>query len=269
MSINNRRTFPKRFYILITIVITSYTLTSCSLRAEGEIPARSVDKTTIGPAIDEAKRLFAGRDDLENLKKAVDVLNKARDPNERSFEVEWKFAKYSYFLGKRLDKEDEAIKIFESGKSAGQIASRVRPDAADGYFWYAANLGELSRISPVTVGIRSVDEIRDAMLKVIELDPSYQGASAYDALGQLELETRNVKGGKAEKAVEFLEKGLALNKENANIRVHLAEAYIAVKRDTDARRIINELLESKADPEYKLEHEQAVEKARKLLRNLL
>ncbi len=269
MSMNKGRVFSNRFYVLITFVITSCLLGSCSLTAEGETPIKPIDRTTIGPAIIQADQLFAERNDLEKLKQAVELLARTRDPSERSYEVEWKFAKYSYFLGKATDSENDANNIFETGKSAGQIASRIHPDRPDGHFWYAANLGELSRISPVTVGIRSVDNVREAMMKVVEIDPSYQGASAYDALGQLELETRNVKGGKAEKAVEFLEKGFALNKGNANIRVNLAEAYIAVKRDADARKMINELLQLKADPEYKLEHEKAVEKAKRLLRSLL
>lgn len=239
------------------------------MTAEGETPANAVDKTTIGPAIIQADQLFAERLNTEKLKQAVDLLGKTRDPSKRSYDVEWKFAKYSYFLGKATENENEANKIFEAGKNAGQIASRIHPDRPDGFFWYAANLGELSRISPVTVGIKSVDDVREAMMKVVEIDPSYQSASAYDALGQLELETRNVKGGTAEKAIEFLEKGFALNKDNANIRVHLAEAYLAVKRDADARKMINELLRLQADPEYKLEHKQAVEKAKKLLRGQL
>ncbi len=264
-SIKKRLRFPRQFYILITIVITSYSLISCSLSAEGETPARSVDRTTIGPAIDEAERFFAGRTDLENLKKAVEVLGNARDPNERSYDVEWKFAKYSHFLGKRTENEDEAIKIFEAGKSAGQIASRVMPNATDGHFWYAANLGELSRISPVTVGIRSVEDIRHAMKKVIEIDPTYQGASAYDALGQLEMETRNIKGGTAEKALEYLEKGFALNKNNSNLRLHLAEAYFANKRDLEGRNQLTELIKMEPDPEYILEHQLNVTKAKRLL----
>ena len=258
---NKRLVFSKRFCILFAIVITSCLLTSCSLTAEGETPSKHIDKTSIGPAVILADQLFAERADIEKLKQSVDLLATTRDPAERSYDVEWKFAKYSYFLGKATENENEAIKIFEAGKIAGQIGSRIHPDRPDGYFWYAANLGELSRISPVTVGIKSIDDIRDAMMKVVEIDPSYQSASAYDALGQLELETRNVKGGTVEKAVEFLETGFALNKDNANIRVHLAEAYIAADRDADARKMLSELLELKADPEYKIEHGQALEKA--------
>ncbi len=134
------------------------------MTAEGETRAGPVDKTTIGPAIIQSDLLFAERADIEKLMQAVELLGKTRDPSERSYDVEWKFSKYSYFLGKATENENEANKIFETGKSAGQIASRIHPDRPDGFFWYAANLGELSRISTVTVGLRSIDDVREAMM---------------------------------------------------------------------------------------------------------
>ncbi|MBK7708734.1 MAG: hypothetical protein IPJ30_24015 [Acidobacteria bacterium] len=55
------------------------------------------------------------------------------------------------------------------------------------------------------------------MNKVIELDPKYQGASAYDALAQVELSTTRMMGGKPEKAVEYLEKALELKGEHVHL----------------------------------------------------
>jgi tetratricopeptide (TPR) repeat protein len=112
--------------------------------------------------------------------------------------------------------------------------------------------------------LRSVDDIKESMSRVLELQPDYQAASAYDALGQIELKTR-LKGGDPQKAVEYLEKGLALAPDNSNIRVHLAEAYLAVKRDTDARRHLEQVLQMKPNPDYMPEYREAVEKAKKLI----
>lgn len=140
----------------------------------------------------------------------------------------------------------------------------MEPEKPDGHFWYGANLGELARKSPITVGLGSIGEIRDAMNKVIELQPDYQGASAYDALAQLELATR-IRGGSAEKAVEYLEKALMIEKENTNVRLHLAEAYLAVNKDAEAKEQIDYLLQMKPNPEYMPEYNEAVEKAKRML----
>mgnify|MGYP003393178683 FL=1 len=267
--LGSRRAKSFEKYILITIVITLCLQISCSTAAVGETPASNASKPDPTQAIASAAELFAQRADIEKLKACVKLLGETRDPASRNYEVEWQFAKSTYFLGKQFGTEKEKIAAFEAGRDAAKIAARMEPNKPDGHFWFAANLGELSQISPVTVGLKSVDDIRDSMNEVIRIDPKYQGASAFDALGQLELKTRSYGGGKAERAVEYLEKGLNLDDDNPNIRVNLAEAYIAVKRDADARKQINELMTMKPNPDYVREHDEAVVKAKKMLESQL
>jgi tetratricopeptide (TPR) repeat protein len=251
-------------YILITIVITLYLQTSCSTSVEGEPPPPMATQVPITELVRRAESLFAERRDIEKLRTAYEVMSYLRDPAERSYEVEWKFARMAYFLGKQAPNDPQSESILERGKQAGAIASRIEPKRPEGHFWFAANLGELGKRSPVTVGVKVVDDIREAMNTVISIQPNYEGASAYDALAQVEMATR-IFDGKAEKAVEHLEKGIAVDPNNPNLRVNLAEAYFAVKRDTDARKQIDELMKLPVDPDYQLEHEAAIAKARKLL----
>lgn len=249
--------------ILFVIVITLCLLPSCSSEAVGEA---SADPTAIGPSperIAEADGLFAERADLDKLREAVTLLESLRNPSARSYEVEWKFSKYSLFLGRRLETESQKEPVFEKGRAAGLIASRIEPEKPEGYFWFGANLGELAKLSPVTVGLKSIDDIRETMNKVIEIQPEYQAASAYDVLAQLELATR-IYGGKAEKAVEYLEKGLSISPDNAKIKADLAEAYLTIRRKDDARKQIDEVLKMEPNPEYVFEHVEAVEKAKML-----
>lgn len=251
-------------YILITIVITWCSLTSCSSDQAATNPAPKVSPETIVSALADGEKLFKEREDLDKLRAAVKLLASVRDPDNRNYQVEWTYAKFNYFLGKDSTDEDEAEEALENGRDAGKIALRVEPGKPDGHFWYAANLGELSKRSPITIGLRSVDEIKESMNRVIELQPDYQGASAYDALGQVELKTR-LKGGDAQTAVELLEKGLQLAPDNTNIRLHLAEAYLAVKRDAEARKQLEHLMAMKPNPEYMPEYRECVAKARKLI----
>lgn len=251
-------------YILLTFVITSWALASCASDRAATTPAVNISPEAIESALSESDSLFKEREDLDKLRQAIKTLAAVRDPDHRNYQVEWTFAKYNYFLGKYTKDEAEAEEALEDGRDAGKIASRVDPTKPDGHFWYAANLGELARRSPITIGLRSVDDIKESMNKVLEIQPDYQGASAYDALGQVELKT-GLKGGSAEKAVELLEKGLTLAGHNTNIRLHLAEAYLAVGRDADARKQLNHLLQMKPDPEYVPEYRECIEKAKKLI----
>ncbi len=250
--------------ILISIVITLCLQFACATSGTTETESPRVSPDVIMASLTQSESLFNQREDVAKVREAVETLRKARDYKQRNFEVEWKFAKYNYFLGKQSTVEKEANTAFEEGRDAGKIASGLEPQKAEGYFWYGANLGELSRKNMLTVGIKSLPEVRSAMEKVVELEPGYQNTSAYDVLGRIELETR-LYGGKAEKAVEFFEKALETERDNMNIHLHLAEAYLAVKKEGEARKQLEKVLSMKPNPDYVIEGREAVEKATKLL----
>jgi len=252
-------------YNFLAIVITLCLLSSCSKRVESHNADPRASSTTISDSLRTAESLFADRSDIGKLRTAVNTLAVARNPDQQNYEIEWKFAKYSYFLGKVEPLEKDAIVAFEKGRDAAKIASRIDPSKPDGHFWYAANLGELARISPVTVGIKSVDDIREAINASIAIEPAYQNGSGYDALGQLEMATRTLKGGTIEKAIEYYGKGLEISPDNANLRLHLAEAYLAAKKDTDAKKQLNTLFALTPDPAYLPEHQVAIEQGRALM----
>jgi len=259
-----RRQKLRKLYILITIVITLYFPTACRQAPEAENPAPSIPEQQITDTLNRADELFKQREDTDKLREARNITGQLRNPNVRDFEVEWKFAKYSLFLGQRLTDPDEKEKVLQEGRDAGKRASRIEPDKPDGYFWYGANLGELAKLSPVTVGYSSVDDIREAMNKVIEIDPGYQGASAYDILAQVEFGTR-LFGGKSSKAAEYLEKAVTIEKNNSQIRLHLAQAYLDIDKENQAKEQLEYIVKMPPPPDYIPEHKVALEKAKKLL----
>jgi len=254
-----------KVYILITIVITLCLLSSCSSTLTTDSRANPTPNLPIADTLDKADALYKQREDISKLCEALNLVAQVLNPDACNFEVEAAYAKYNCFLGRETTDESEKQKAFDAGETSGKIASRLQPDKPDGYFWFGANLGEESKMSPVTVGVKSVDDIREAMNKVIEIDPGFQGASAYDILAQVELSTRTLFGGKAEKAVEYLEKAISIEKNNTYLYLHLAQAYIAVKQPEKAREQLNHVLTMKPDPDYLPEHKTAVEEAKKML----
>ncbi len=253
-----------KFYSLITIVSAAILFASCASNAETDSAAMPNKAVSPSETIAQAETLFRQREDISKLREAVALLAKNRTPDKRVYEIEWQFARFNYFLGKQTDSEKEAAEAFEKGKQAGRIASRIEPDKPEGHFWFAANLGEQAKESPVTVGIKSVDDIREAMNKVIELQPDYQGASAFVALAQIELIT-GMFGGSPEKAADYLGKALEIEKENAYVYLHLAEAYLATGRRAEAKTQLEHILKMKPAPDYVIEYNEVSEKAKKLL----
>ncbi|MEP6902057.1 MAG: TRAP transporter TatT component family protein [Actinomycetota bacterium] len=255
----------KYIYSFITIGLLVFLAASCAKKVETEAVPPTANAALIGETVTKCDALFRQREDLAKLREAVKSLAAVRNPDARNFEVEWKFAKFNYFLGKNSTDEKEQEKALEDGVQAGKIASRVEPGKADGYFWYGANLGEQSKASPVTVGVKAVGDIKEAMNKVIEIDPKYQGASAYDALAQVEIETAGLMGGKPEKAVEYLEQGLKIEDDNTYLHLHLAEAYLAVGKKDAAKKQLEYLLKMKANPDFLPEYKETTVEAKKLL----
>ena len=254
-----------KFYGFITIALSAICFAGCAGKtAKNTDAAPAVSPEQIKSAIAASDELFRQREDLGKLREAIQMLARVRDMENRNYEVEWRFAEYNYFLGKRTSDGKEADDALADGEKAGKIASRLAPDKPEGYFWYGANLGEESKKSPVTVGIKAVDDIKEAMNKVIEIQPDYQGASAYDVLAQIELST-GLFGGKPEKAVEYLEKALTLEKNNTYIHLHLAQAYLDVDRKADAKKQLEYIITAKPAPEYAAEYEETLAEAKKLL----
>ena len=251
-----------RTYKLITFVITLYLLSACSGASEPETTAQKPPVPT--ELFAESDKLFDQRQDLSKLREAIANLTRARRQNAKNFDVEWRLAKYNYYLGRHSQDAKEKEKAFEDGKDLGKLALKTEPGKPDGHFWYAANLGEQSNRSPIAVGAASIGEIRQAMNRVIELQPNYEMASAYDVLGQLEIGTKLV-GGSVETAAELFEKGIELEKFNGEMRIHLAEAYLTLDRNADAKKQLEFVLQMKPNPAYLPEYSQQVEKAKKLL----
>jgi predicted Zn-dependent protease len=241
-----------------------YLLAGCRSSPPPQNDSPPPPKHPVPETLASAADLFKQREDIEKLRQARDLVAEVRQPDHRDFDVEWSYAKYSLFLGDKLTDETEKENAFEAGRDAGKIASRIKPDRPEGYFWYGANLAELAKLSPVTVGYTSVDDIREAMNQVINIDPGYQGASAYDILGQIEMNT-HLFGGKDEKAVEYLEKAVELQKNNSNLRLHLAQAYLDLNKTAPAKVQLEYLVKMQPDPEYIPEHKQNVADAKKLL----
>ena len=239
-----------------------YLLSACATSAPEEPEAKLLPVST--EILQQSDKLFEERQNIANLRNAIASLNRARREFAKGYDVEWRLAKYNYYLGRHTTDQKEKEKAFADGVAAGKSAVRFEPNKPDGHFWYGANLGAQANESPLSSGVTSIGEIRDSMNKVIELQPNYEMASAYDVLGQLELGTR-LMGGSPEKAKEYLEKAVEIEKYNGEARIHLAEAYLALDRDADAKKQLDFVLQMKPNPAYLPEYQQQVELAKKLL----
>src|SRR4051812_22803994 len=105
----------RSFYRFITIALVAFCLISCASKAGSESVTTPVNETQISETLAKTGELFRQRADLAKLREAVKQLAVVRNADARNYEVEWKFAKYNYFLGKHTPDEKEKEKAFADG----------------------------------------------------------------------------------------------------------------------------------------------------------
>ncbi|HKR23266.1 MAG TPA: TRAP transporter TatT component family protein [Pyrinomonadaceae bacterium] len=198
------------------------------------------------------------------LRRGVVSLRQALTKDAGSYEAAWKLSKFNYYLATHTDDAKERDEAFRAGITSGKTAVELQNDKADGHFWLGANYGGAAQHSAIE-GLATVEDIRREMETVLRLDQGYQNGSAYMVLGLVYLNAPGIVGGDPKKAVEEMEKGLPFGQPNAFLHLHLAEAYIKVGRNEDARKQINEILSMNPDPNYQPEYKEASAAARKLL----
>jgi tetratricopeptide (TPR) repeat protein len=222
------------------------------------------DAAMAARSVAEADALWEGREDLQKARVAVAALRQARIADYGNYEAAWKLARAAFYVGDHTDNDDERDDMFREGTEAGKAAVQLQPNKPDGHFWLGANYGGSAAHSTIA-NLSSFQDIKREMEAVLKLEEGYQGYSAYLGLGRLYLQAPNVLGGDTAKAIDNLEKGIKLNPKHMLMRYHLAEAYASDNRDAEAKKQLETLLATPADPKYMAEHNDAVAKAKKLL----
>lgn len=268
--INLRKNQEKLISAVVTFAAFSVVLTSVACdQAAPEASTRidHGDAKMAAARISEADTLYEGREDLQKARVAVASLRQARTADYGSYEAAWKLARASFYVADRTDNDSERDDLFREGTEAGKAAIQLQPDKPEGHFWLGANYGGSAAHSTIA-NLSSFQDIKREMEAVLKIDESYQGYSAYLGLGRLYLQAPTVLGGNTDKAIEYLQKGIKFNPNHALMRFHLAEAYESNNREAEAKKQIEALMAVTPDPKYAAEHNQAVEKGKKLLEKI-
>jgi tetratricopeptide (TPR) repeat protein len=225
-----------------------------------------VDRAALRPTsevVTEADALYRERADLVKVRRAIVALRQAQADDSTNYDLAWRLAKYSYYLGSHTTESTEKAKAFHDGTEAAKLAVQLQPNKPEGHFWLGANYGGNAQMSTLA-GLGEFDDVRTEMETVLKIDEKYQDGSAYIGLGQLYLEAPRFLGGDVNKAIEYLEKGTRVGPDNAMMRAKLAAAYAAAHRNDDARKQIDALNAMKPAPDYLPEYNDAVAEAKKV-----
>jgi tetratricopeptide (TPR) repeat protein len=254
-----------RYIICALLVGLLLITTSCNQNSPNA--SLSADGASAAEDLTRADQLYGQREDLMQLRQGIVSLRQALTKDPGNYEAAWKLSKFNYYLATHTDDSKERDTALRDGIAAGKTAVQLQNEKPDGHFWLGANYGGAAEHSTIA-GLATVNDIRNEMETVLRLDQGYQDGSAYMVLGLVYLNAPSIVGGDPKKAVEEMEKGLRFGEPNAFLHLHLAEAYMKVGRNDDARRELKKIFSMAPDPNYLPEYKEASNAAQKFLEQI-
>ncbi len=214
---------------------------------------------------DDPDALYRQRDNIAMAQRAVDIWSSRVAANPRDFESAWKLARAEYWIGTQGPASQRRAAL-ERGTDVGRAASMLEPSRPEGFFWMAANMGALAESYGLRQGLKYRGPIKEALEKVLMLDPGFQNGSADRALGRWYFKVPGLFGGSKTKSVEHLQKSLTYAPNSTASHYFLAETLLDMKRTDEARAELQKVLDAPLDPEWAPEDRDFKRKAETLLR---
>ena len=212
-------------------------------------------------------RLYADRAQLASVVEAARIWEARLVKDPRDFESAWKLARACYWLGGHVALDDRR-KQFERGIEAANKAVALHPNRAEGHFWLAADMGAMAEGFGLRAGIKYRGPIKKALETVLMIDPGFQQGSADRALGRWYLKVPRLFGGSKDKSVEHLKRSLGYDANSTATHFFLAETYLDMDKNDEARRELQAVLGAPLNPEWTPEDKEFKEKAAALLKKL-
>ena len=218
--------------------------------------------------IHRADKLFNGRDNIENLKQAVSLVEDLRVHNPSNYEVLWRLAKYKYYVADRQKDQANRTNLLEAGIEAAKKAVQLNDKRPEGHFWLGANYGEYADSKGAFTSLGLIKAIRKEFETVLKIDATYENGAAYLALGEMDLSLPGLLGGSERRGFEMLENGLRVGPNNSELKLALAGRYAKNGNKDEARKLLESVLRVNDPWRTAVEQEELRSEARSQLEKL-
>jgi tetratricopeptide (TPR) repeat protein len=216
----------------------------------------------------DADALYANRAVLADAKKAAAIWEARIDADPKDFEAAWKRARAGYWIGGHEKEQSERDRAYEQAMAAARVAIAARPNAPEGHFWLAANMGGYAEDHGIRGGLKYRGDIRASLEKTLALDPAFLQGSADRALGRWYYKVPGLFGGSKRKSEEHLRKALTYNPRSIISHIFLAETLEALDRKDEAIAELKQVIDLAPDPDWLPEDTEFKQQARAMLQRL-
>jgi tetratricopeptide (TPR) repeat protein len=218
-------------------------------------------------AAQSADALYADRENLADARQAAQLwtAESARGPS--AYEPAWKLARVCYWLGGHAP-ERERRAFLDKGIDAGRRAAHLAPNAPEGHFWLAANMGAVAESFGIRAGLQYRTPIRQELEAVLRIDPSFMDGSADRALGRYYFKVPGWLGGSKSRAEQHLRTSLTYDPNSTISHYFLAELLLDEKRVPEARAELQHVLDAPLSADWAPEDRDYKRRAAALLATL-
>ena len=220
-----------------------------------------------GELIVQADEMFLQMSDMDTAKKTLELYRQALGKTDDKYQAFWRISRIHYFIGGHTEGKKEKQALFAQGVYYGKKAIAAEPEKPDGHYWLAVNNGKYGETKGVMKSLSLVKPIKKSLIKVIELDRTYEDGGADRVLGRVFFKLPGLAGGSKDKSMEHLEKSKELGPDDPVTRVYLADTYLANDKIEEARAELEYVLNMEPDVRWVKGLDQAKESAEELLKN--
>jgi tetratricopeptide (TPR) repeat protein len=216
---------------LLGIILALTLAFSCLTAAQNQAEA----------VVEQANALLATKQ-LPNIQQAIELLETALADEPQNGDVLWVLAKAYLYLADRTT--DQKLALYEKGKAYADQAVEVAPNNPHCHYWQGALMGRIGQTRGVLNSLFMVKPLQETMELVLELDSNY--ADAHYVLSNLYDQAPGwpLSIGNKNKALEHIEKALAIDPDNPEYKVQYATVLLSHKRRDEARTVLMEAFES-------------------------
>jgi hypothetical protein len=192
--------------------------------------------------------LYRQRDEAGRAAEAADIWT-ARASGGKDFEASWKLARACYWIGTHGPDAGRRAAL-ERGVAAGEQAAMLDATRPEGHFWRAANMGALAESFGAMQGLKYRGRIKEALERVLAIDPAWQQGSADRALGWWYHKVPRLFGGSEARAETHLRQALRYNELSTATLYFLGEVLVARDKRVEARAMLQRVIDAPLDPDW-------------------
>lgn len=194
--------------------------------------------------IDEAEAAFMAKRTFADGERALALFERVVDGEPEHVLAHIRMAELHYWLVEVVEDEGvEKLPVLQEGLEIAKRATELDPNEPEAYYWVGVLTGRVGEERGILQSLFMVTDIMDAVDRTLELDPNHAGAHLIASQVYRKAPGWPLSVGDRKKSVEHGEEAVRLGPDKTTHVLNLAEAYLNDRKPTEARELLQQVLD--------------------------